>query len=146
MRVNSGFAPALFGLVLLVGVAAAPGHGDGTRPTALARYGLTGHIQPVGLHHGFHVESVQVDSAADADQVMPHDVIVKVDGDVIRSLDHLRAVMAEAYADDGEVSVTYTRGPSLVHHVAKYHLRTRPVQPVVRKPRPAEDAGTATIR
>jgi len=37
------------------------------------------------------------ESDAARDQLRPHDIIVKVDGDVIRSLDHLRAVIAEAY-------------------------------------------------
>ena len=59
---------------------------------------------------------VAPDSAAAKDRLLPHDVIVKVDGEIIRNLEHLRAVLAEAYADDGEVTITYVRGGSLVHH------------------------------
>src|SRR6266404_1400004 len=95
---------------------------DGTRITAFERYGIAGRIQPIGIHHGFHIERVAPESDAARDQLRPHDIIVKVDGDVIRSLDHLRAVLAEAYLDDAEVTLTYTRGVSITHHVVKSKL------------------------
>jgi S1-C subfamily serine protease len=98
---------ALAGSSLLAGPA---------RLNAIDRFGIAGFIQPVGLHHGFHIERVAPDSAAAKDRLQPHDVIVKVDGEVIRNLEHLRAVLAEAYADDGAVTITYLRGGSLVHH------------------------------
>src|SRR5829696_8634246 len=93
-------------------VASGFANADGTRLTAFERYGIGGHIQPIGLHHGFHIQTVAPGSDAGRDRLMPHDVIVKVDGDVIRSLDHLRAVLAEAYLDEAEVTLTYTRGIS----------------------------------
>ncbi len=86
------------------------------RVNSIERFGIGGYIQPVGLHHGFHIERIAPDSAAQKDRLQPHDVIVKVDGEPIRSIDHLRAVLAEAFADDGEVTITYIRGGSLVHH------------------------------
>ncbi len=86
------------------------------RVNSIERFGIGGFIQPIGLHHGFHIERVAPDSAAAKDQLRPHDVIVKVDGEPIRSIDHLRAALAEAFADDGEVTITYLRGGSLVHH------------------------------
>ena len=46
-----------------------------------------------------------------------------MDGEVIRSLDHLRAAIAEAYADDGEVTISYIRGVSLVHHDLKCNVK-----------------------
>jgi S1-C subfamily serine protease len=125
--------------VLLVasGFAAA----DGTRPTAFERYGIGGHIQPIGLHHGFHIQAVAPGSDASRDQLMPHDIIVKVDGDVIRSLDHLRAVLAEAYLNEAEVTLTYTRGGSIVHHVVKSRLGQADVKALAKKRR-LEPEGT----
>jgi S1-C subfamily serine protease len=108
---------ALAGLSLLAG----PG-----RVNAIERFGISGFIQPVGLHHGFHIERVAPDSAAAKDRLQPHDVIVKVDGEVIRNLEHLRAVLAEAYADDGEVTITYIRGGSLVHHDLHCNVKKTP--------------------
>ena len=110
--------------------------GDGTRATSLERYGLGGHIQAIGVHHGFHIETVAVDSPAAKDQLKAHDVIVKVDGDVIRNLDHLRAVLAEAYVDDGGVTLTYMRGTSLTHHVLKCHLKQEALKPIGKRRRP----------
>src|SRR5262245_5869940 len=86
------------------------------RMSSIERFGVGGFIQPIGLHHGFHIERVAPDSAAEKDTLRPHDVIVKVDGEPIRSIDHVRAVLAEAFADDGKVMITYIRGGSLVHH------------------------------
>jgi membrane-associated protease RseP (regulator of RpoE activity) len=87
-----------------------------TRLNSIERFGIGGYIQPVGLHHGFHIERIAPDSAAAQDKLLPHDIIVKIDGDAIRSLDHLRAILAEAFADDGAVTITYIRGGSLIHH------------------------------
>jgi S1-C subfamily serine protease len=87
-----------------------------TRINSVERFGIGGFIQPIGLHHGFHIERVAPDSAAEKDTLQPHDIIVKVDGEPIRNIDHLRAVLAEAFADDGQVTITYMRGASLVLH------------------------------
>ena len=109
------------------------------RLTAIDLYGISGHTQPVGIHHGYHIEMVKIDSPAAADRLRPHDVIVKVDGENIRGIDHLRAVMAEATLGDGELTITYTRGTSLDHHTLKAHLRPEVVKPVARKRRTAPD-------
>lgn len=93
------------------------------RPSSIERFGIGGYIQPIGLHHGFHVERVAPDSAAEKDRLQPHDIIVKVDGEPIRSVDHLRAALAEAFADDGEVTITYLRGGSLVHHDLRCNVK-----------------------
>lgn len=114
-------------------------HAGSTHPSAIERYGLGGHIQAVGLRHGFHVETVAIDSPADVDQFRSKDVVVKVDGEDIRSLDHLRAALAEAYMDDGEVSITYTRGNSLEQRVAKCRFSPEVAKPATRKRRPARD-------
>jgi C-terminal processing protease CtpA/Prc len=57
------------------------------RPTAIDHYGIGGHTQPIGIHHGYHIEMVKAGSAADADHLRAHDVIIKVDGDSIRNID-----------------------------------------------------------
>lgn len=108
---------------------------DGTRLTAFERYGIGGYIQPIGIHHGFHIQTVAPASDASRDQLMPHDIIVKVDGDVIRSLDHLRAVLAEAYLNEAEVTLTYTRGVSITHHVVKSRLGHAAVKSLAKKRR-----------
>src|SRR4051812_14470784 len=77
------------------------------RISAVDRFGIGGYIMPIGLHHGFHIERVTPDSPAEREKLRPRDIIVKVDGEPIRSLDHLRALIAEAYADNGEVTITY---------------------------------------
>ncbi|WP_435016181.1 PDZ domain-containing protein [Tundrisphaera sp. TA3] len=123
------------GLILASASWTAPARGEGHHATALERYGLGGRIQAIGVHHGFHIETVAAGSPADEDQLRAHDVIVMVDGDVIRSLDHLRAVLAEAYMGDGDVTLTYTRGTSLTHRVLKPHLKPS-VTPVARRARP----------
>jgi membrane-associated protease RseP (regulator of RpoE activity) len=99
-----------------------------TRLNSIERYGISGFIQPIGLHHGFHIERVALDSAAENDKLQPHDVIVKVDGEPIRNLDHLRAVLAEAFADDGAVTITYIRGTSLVHHDLRCNVKKAPAK------------------
>ena len=99
-----------------------------TRVNSIERFGIGGYIQPVGLHHGFHIERVAQGSAALNDKLQPHDVIVKIDGEVIRNLDHLRAALAEAYADDGEVTITYIRGSSLVHHDLHCNVKKAPAK------------------
>ena len=110
--------------VILATCWSAPGSAEVyPRATSIERYGLGGHIQPVGLFHGFHIETVAIDSPADRDGFRAEDVIVKVDGEAIRSLDHLRAILADVYADDGNVSIVYTRGKSLEHHVVTGHLK-----------------------
>ncbi len=99
----------------LVLVAASSLRAGSTGVTANERPGIRGYSRPVGLHHGFRIERVAPDSAAENDKLQPDDIIVKVDGEVIRSLDHLRAVLAEAYADDGDVTITLIHGASLAH-------------------------------
>jgi membrane-associated protease RseP (regulator of RpoE activity) len=98
------------------------------RVSSIERFGISGYIQPVGLHHGFHIERVALGSAAEKDKLQSHDIIVKLDGDVIRSLDHLRAVLAEAFADDGEVTITYIRGISLIHHDLHCNVKKAPAK------------------
>jgi S1-C subfamily serine protease len=98
------------------------------RVNSIERFGIGGFIQPIGLHHGFHIERVAPDSAAGKDQLRPHDVIVKIDGEPIRSIDHLRAALAEAFADDGEVTITYLRGGSLVHHDLRCNVKRPPAK------------------
>jgi S1-C subfamily serine protease len=99
-----------------------------TRLNSIERFGIGGFLQPIGLHHGFHIERIAPDSAAEKDRLLPHDVIVKVDGDPIRSLDHLRAILAEAFADDGEVTITYLRGDSLIHHDLRCNVKKAPAK------------------
>jgi membrane-associated protease RseP (regulator of RpoE activity) len=111
------------------------------RLNSFERFGIGGYIQPVGLHHGFHIERIAQGSAAEKDKLQPHDIIVKVDGDAIRSIDHLRAVLAEAFADDGEVTITYIRGGSLVHHDLHCNVKKAPVKTASkRKADPDPDA------
>jgi S1-C subfamily serine protease len=98
------------------------------RVSSIERFGIGGYIQPIGLHHGFHIERVAPDSAAEKDTLRPHDVIVKVDGEPIRSVDHLRAVLAEAFADDGAVTITYIRGGSLAHHDLECNVKKAPAK------------------
>lgn len=117
------------------------------RVSSIERFGIGGFIQPVGLHHGFHIERVVENSSAEKDHLQPHDVIVKIDGEVIRSIDHLRAALAEAYADDGQVTITYLRDGSLIHHdihcnVKKASPAAKPVKK--RKPDPDVDVDTNT--
>jgi S1-C subfamily serine protease len=99
------------------------------RINSIERFGIGGFIQPIGLHHGFHIERVAPDSAAEKDGLRPHDIIVKVDGEVIRSIDHLRAELAEAFADDGKVTITYLRGGSLVHHDLRCNVKKATPKP-----------------
>ena len=99
-----------------------------TRVSSIERFGIGGFIQPVGLHHGFHIERVAPGSAAENDKLQPHDIIVKIDGEVIRSLDHLRAVLAEAYADDGAVTITYIRGGLISHHDVHCNVKKAPAK------------------
>ena len=114
MAVVSGAFLAFVGSSLLAGP---------TRPNSIERFGIGGFLQPIGLHHGFHIERIAPNSAAEKDRLQLHDVIVKVDGEPIRSLDHLRAVLAEAFADDGEVTITYLRDGSLVHHDLRCNVK-----------------------
>ncbi len=109
------------------------------RLNSIERFGIGGYIQPVGLHHGFHIERVAPDSAAAKDHLQPHDIIVKVDGEVIRNLEHLRAVLAEAYGDDGEVTITYIRGASLTHHDLHCNVKKAVEKTARRKPKVDED-------
>ena len=103
-------------------------HAGSARVNSIERFGIGGYIQPIGLHHGFHIERVAPDSAAEKDTLRPHDVIVKVDGEAIRNTDHLRAVLAEAFADDGAVTITYIRGGSLVHHDLHCNVKKAPAK------------------
>ena len=93
---------------------------------AIERYGLGGFVQPIGLHHGFHIEKVAPDSPAERDRLAPHDIIVKVDGEEIRSLEHLRTLLTDIAEDDGIAELTILKEGSLEHHVIKCHLKRRP--------------------
>jgi len=93
--------------------------------TAVERYGLEGYVQPIGLHHGFHIMRIAPGSAAEQDRLSAHDVIVKVDGEMIRSLEHLRTLLNDAYEDDGKVSLTILKNGSLEHHVLSGDVRGR---------------------
>jgi S1-C subfamily serine protease len=117
----------------LILASASSAQAQGHRPTAIDLYGIGGHTQPIGVHHGYHIEMVKAGSAADADHLRPHDIIIKVDGDSIRSIDHLRAALAEAVLNDVDVTITYTRGASIEHHVLKAHPRAEVVKPVGKK-------------
>ncbi len=128
-RYSIGATVVGFVSLILVG-SFSSSHAGGPRLNSIERFGLGGYIQAAGLHHGFHVETVTADSAAARDRLMPHDIIVKVDGDAIRNLDHLRAVLAEAYLDDGEVTITYLRGTSLEHRELKCNVKQATVKPV----------------
>jgi S1-C subfamily serine protease len=102
------------------------------------RYGLQGFIQPIGLHHGFHIEKITAGSPASRDRLEPHDTIIQVNGESIRSLEHLRTILTDAYEDDGEVEVTIMKGLSLEHHVVKCHVKGRAGEQPVRKSRTAD--------
>ena len=108
----------------------------GERQNAIERYGLGGFILPIGLHHGFHIEKVVPDSPAERDRLAPHDIIVKVDGEDIRSLEHLRTLLTDIDEDDGEAELTIVKNGGLEHHVVKCHLKARAGDPPARKPAP----------
>ena len=108
----------------------------GERPNAIERYGLGGFIQPIGLHHGFHIEKVVPDSPAERDRLAPHDIIVRVDGEEVRSLEHLRTLLTDIDEDDGEAELTIIKNGSLEHHVVKCHLKGRAAGPPARKAAP----------
>jgi S1-C subfamily serine protease len=95
------------------------------RPNAIERYGLGGFIQPIGLHHGFHIEKVTPDSPAERDRLAPHDIIVKIDGEEIRSLEHMRTLLTDIDEDDGVAELTIIKNGGLEHHVVKCHLKPR---------------------
>ena len=103
------------------------------RVNSIERFGIGGFIQPIGLHHGFHIETVVPGSAAEKDKLRPHDVIVKVNGEPIRSIDHLRADLAEAFADDGEVVITYMREGSLTHQDVRCNVKKAPAKKTAKK-------------
>ena len=108
----------------------------GTRSSAVERYGITGFTQPIGLHHGFHIERVVPDSPAAHDRLAPHDIIVKVDGEEIRSFEHLRTLLTDIDEDDGEAELTILKNGGLEHHIVKCHLKPRAVDPPARKAAP----------
>jgi membrane-associated protease RseP (regulator of RpoE activity) len=109
------------------------------RVNSIEHFGIGGYIQPVGLHHGFHIEQIVPGSAAEKDKLQPHDVIVKIDGEVMRSIDHLRAALAEAFADDGEVTITYIRGGSLIHHDLHCNVKKAPAKTAKKPPETDSD-------
>jgi hypothetical protein len=111
------------------------------RPDAIERYGLEGFIQPIGLHHGFHIQMVVPNTPADRDRLMPHEIIVKVDGEPIRSLEHLRSLLIDVYEDDGEAMLTIMKDQTLEHHVVKCHLKPREEQPPVHRARLSDPEG-----
>jgi S1-C subfamily serine protease len=106
------------------------------RPNAIERYGLTGFVLPIGLHHGFHIEKVAPDSPAERDRLAPHDIIVKVDGEEIRSLEHLRTLLTDIDEDDGVAELTIIKNGGLEHHVLKCHLKPQANEPPARKAAP----------
>jgi S1-C subfamily serine protease len=131
----------LSSLLLLAGLAGAgfapkPTEAAGGRPNAIERYGLSGFIQPIGLHHGFHIERIAPDSAAEKDRLLPHDIIVRVDGEEIRSLEHLRSLLTDVDEDDGEAELTILRVGSLEHHIIKCHIKPRAEEAPARKASP----------
>ena len=128
--------PALLACLFLALSSAFAG---GLRKTAIERYGIGGHVQPVGLHHGFHVEMVVPDSPASEDRIKTGDVILKVDGENVRSIEQLRALFAEACLDDGQVTITYTREDSISSHTLECHLKPAGDKPAAKKRRPRED-------
>jgi membrane-associated protease RseP (regulator of RpoE activity) len=132
-------AAAIAAALALLTFAGSSLHAGPARLNSIERFGIGGYIQPVGLHHGFHIERVASDSAAAQDSLQPHDIIVKVDGEVIRSLDHLRAALAEAYADDGEVTITYIRGNPLIHHNLNCNVKKASTRAADRKRMVAPD-------
>jgi S1-C subfamily serine protease len=116
------------------------------RVNSIERFGIGGYVQPVGLHHGFHIEQIVPGSAAEKDKLQPHDVIVKIDGEDMRSVDHLRAALAEAFADNGEVTITYIRGASLVHHDLHCNVKKAPPAKTAKKKPEADSDDVVEIR
>ncbi|MDR3638838.1 MAG: PDZ domain-containing protein [Isosphaeraceae bacterium] len=117
-------AAAFAALLSVVAVSSFAGPGP-RHATAVERYGLEGHVQPIGLHHGFHIVRVMPGSPAERDRLVAHDVIVKVDGELIRSLEHLQTLLSDADEDDGKVVLTILKNGSLEHHVVNADLRAR---------------------
>lgn len=115
--------------VVLIGLCAlplsAPAADVHRHATAVERYGLEGVVQPIGLHHGFHIVKVEPGSPAEQDRLEPHDVIVKVDSEMIRNLEHMETLLTDAYEDDGKVVFTLLRHGSLEHHVLNGNVRGR---------------------
>jgi S1-C subfamily serine protease len=131
-------ALALAGLtLLLLGIEVAAREPNAGLDVIL-RYGISGYIQPIGLHHGFHIEDVAPGSAATQDRLQPHDVIVKVDGESIRSLEHFRTLLTDAYEGDGTVLLTVMKDRSLEHHVIKGDVKGRRELPPAQRARPAD--------
>lgn len=108
--------------------------------TAVERYGLQGFVQPIGLHHGFHIMRIEPGSAAEQDRLSAHDVIVKVDGEMIRSLEHLQTLMTDAYEDDGKITMTVLKNGSLEHHVVSGNVRGREQDRTTDRKRDRDDA------
>jgi len=106
---------------------------------AIERYGLAGFAQPIGLHHGFHIQAIKPDSRASHDRLHVHDVIIKVDGEPIRSREHLRTLLTDAFEDDGLVELTVLANGSLEHHVVKGHLKPRDDEATAKKSRRRDD-------
>ena len=86
------------------------------------------HHETQGLQNPIKIESIAPGSAAEKDEFRPHDIIVKIDGEPFRSLDHLRAVLAEAFADDGEVVISYLRDGSLTHQDVRCNVKKSPAK------------------
>jgi S1-C subfamily serine protease len=100
---------------------------DPNLPKVLIRYGLThGYVQPIGIHHGLHIQAVAKDSYAEKDGLKPHDVIVRVNGEGVRSLAHLELALENEENDEGEVALTLIREGSLSYHEMVAHLYGRP--------------------
>ena len=116
---------ALAGLAVALAIPALGADEPKRRPDIIERYGLAGHAQPIGLHHGFHIQAIRPDSRAARDRLHVQDVIIKVDGEPIRSREHLVTLLTDAFEDDGLVELTVLPQGSLEHHVVKGHLKPR---------------------
>jgi S1-C subfamily serine protease len=136
-------------MAILVAVLASTGTSlmaGSNRVSSIDRFGIGGFIQPIGLHHGFHIENIVPGSPAEKDRLQPHDVIVKIDGEAMRSIDHLRAALAEAFADDGEVTITYIRGGSLIQHDLHCNVKNSPTKTAKKVERDVKKSPTKSAR
>jgi S1-C subfamily serine protease len=108
-------------------LAGEPSAEDANLPKVLIRYGLThGFVQPVGIHHGLHIQEVAKGSFAEKDGLKPHDVIARVNGEGVRSLEHLELALEKEENDEGEVALTLIREGSLSYREVVAHLYGQP--------------------
>lgn len=132
---------ALAGLAIALAAPALADAADETkkRQDAIERYGLAGFAQSIGLHHGFHIQAIRPDSRAAHDRLHIHDVIIKVDGEPIRSREHLLSLLTDAFEDDGLVELTVLPQGSLEHHVVKGHLKPRDDEATAKRSKRLDD-------